>query len=342
MATFSPTPPSTQTTTFLQRYSGSLQHAEGAKLAPGAIVTESELSHPSIVVDDEVHLLFKRGNFRICAETIVGLNWSNKPLLTRMRHTMKEEYYSRICPALSLATSLLNKSKPFLAKIAFASVRKGTREEQLENSSILNENYEASSEDLDKIDDVLLCLSQVLRFFRSDPSKARHDPRTQCESLVDHFAVNPSKDRPPLAILINPETLDFFTRGGVLWRDSPEHTIRIMQFELAVALVREIAHAVWMFRVMRSNRLLGTGPVPQFMNKRSGTEETVYVKTGEAKMYFSRWIASEDDRHEDRSLSCLKKHDNNPWQKFVKKRKEDLVPVSEKLLIGIFNGTVTL
>ncbi|KAK5939374.1 hypothetical protein PMZ80_008678 [Knufia obscura] len=245
---------------------------------------------------------------------------------------MKEEYYSRICPALSLATSLLNKSKPFLARIAFASVRKGTREEQLENSSILNENYEASSEDLDKIDDVLLCLSQVLRFFRSDPSKARHDPRAQCESLVDHFAVNPSKDRPPLAILINPETLDFFTRGGVLWRDSPEHTIRIMQFELAVALVREIAHAVWMFRVMRSNRLLGTGPVPQLLNMRNRQHEQAQC----------RWIASEDDRHEDRSLSCLKKHDNNPWQKFVKKRKEDLVPVSEKLLIGIFNGTVTL
>lgn len=335
---------------------------------------------------------------------------------------MKEEYYSRICPALSLATSLLNKSKPFLAKIAFASVRKGTREEQLENSSILNENYEASSEDLDKIDDVLRCLSQVLRFFRSDPSKARHDPRAQCESLVDHFPVNPSKDRPPLAILINPETLDFFTRGGVLWRYSPEHTIRIMQFELAVALVREIAHAVWMFRVMRSNRLLAAGPVPQLlnmrnrqskldkfvkffkfttaprpsrkglsqlekdwlggllnepsisttdpraelgralemylfggitwgpyrqerarvrMNKRSGTEETVYIKTGEAKMYFSRWIASEDDRYEDRGLSCLKQRDNNPWQKFVKKRKEDLMPVSEELLIGIFNGTVT-
>lgn len=116
-----------------------------------------------------------------------GVNWSNEPRMNTTRHTIRDWIYARMCPSLALASSFLEKSRPFLARIAFANLREGTPGEQDKNNPLLDPDYEPATKDLAEVDDILLRLSEVLRFLQGGTAKTGCLSRARCTSLAEHF-----------------------------------------------------------------------------------------------------------------------------------------------------------
>lgn len=177
-----------------------------------------------------------------------------------MRYSISQQHFERMKPGLLLASYFVEKATTFLAKIMFA------EPDSTMDGHCLDTTFEPDTQHLANMDLTLIEVSKILRIFRSSSKEEDQISLATCVNLAARFLdveqpeIHCSKERPPLAIVLNADLFDFWLKPESVWKGTHEHTKQMYSFELAVTLVHEMAHAVWILRKLRSQGLLVKSP----------------------------------------------------------------------------------
>lgn len=215
------------------------------------------------ILPTAINALFQRENFRDCAMSTPNLNWSNVPARLATRNRIKKPHYTRMISALQLASRLIDIATPFYCKILCAW--------RFDDRPFLQEDFTPNSQKMVVTTYTLRRLAEALRIFRSDSKEEDAISRAQCVNM-SRFFLDPEKsklyscpERPAVAIMLNADIFDFWTMPEALWKAIPVFTKQMYSFELAITLIHELAHAVWILRMSSDHFLIRSAAEPSLL-----------------------------------------------------------------------------
>lgn len=186
-------------------------------------------------LENEIHLLYQRLNFRASALTYDTTGEEeNEPFLEARVH-------QRMVPAFRLASLLLEFSLPFLTTVFCADLV------FVGEQYAFDPVYQCTDEDIQHVRDLLLQWADRTRFYCRTPDlpSASNKSTTEATSEV-RTGGRPFPTPARSLISISNRTIDFFSQENYDEIDAETKTSRLVQ--LAFVLVHEQAHAVFCHR----------------------------------------------------------------------------------------------
>lgn len=194
-----------------------------------------------ISLTNPIHPIFQHQNFRATALTHATTGTSpHEPILPK-------QTYTRLLPALRLATHLLEFSLPFLAKVSFAPLiipaqAQAQAQQTPGNYYALDPNFTCTPTHIQRIRALLAGWADRTRFYCNTPSAPRGDKaHTEVRTGGGQLLPTPAAQT---VTSISQETIAFFSQQE--YDSLPTADTRTAHLvELAFVLVHEQAHAVF-------------------------------------------------------------------------------------------------